>query len=186
MATNYVLIDFENVQPSNLDVLQHHPFQVLVFVGATQTKVPFDLAAAMQALGNSAQYVKIAGSGKNALGPVVFAVFPGIIGGNSLFAPGYQYVFDIGGDEDRSDISRSQIDLYFVWQLAKGKNWLILDPQIILDHENSTEFGTVEAEWGFMIAPKQGISAYVRPGAGLGADRPYDWNLEFAVKFVWR
>ena len=126
------------------------------------------------------------GSGKNALGPVIFAVFPGILGRGSLFAPGYQYVFDIGGDDDRSDISRSQIDLYFVWGLAKGKNWLILDPQIILDHENSIEFGTVEAEWGFMIAPKQGISAYLRPGAGIGADRPYDWNLEFAVKFVWR
>lgn len=67
MATNYVLIDFENVQPRNLEVLQHHPFKVLVFVGATQTKIPFDLAAAMQALGNSAQYVKISGSGKNAL-----------------------------------------------------------------------------------------------------------------------
>ena len=126
------------------------------------------------------------GSGKNALGPVVFAVFPGVLGRGSLFAPGYQYIFDIGGDDDRSDISRSQIDLYFVWGLAKGKNWLILDPQIILDHENSIEFGTVEAEWGFMIAPKQGISAYLRPGAGVGADRPYDWNLEFAIKFVWR
>ena len=126
------------------------------------------------------------GSGKNALGPVVFAVFPGILGGASLFAPGYQYVFDIGGDDNRSDISRSQIDLYFVWMLAKGRNWLILDPQIILDHENSKELGTVEAEWGFMIAPKQGISAYLRPGVGIGADRPYDWNLEFAVKFVWR
>ena len=67
MATNYVLIDFENVQPSNLAVLQHHSFKVLVFVGATQTKVPFDLAAAMQALGESVQYVKIAGTGKNAL-----------------------------------------------------------------------------------------------------------------------
>ena len=67
MATNYVLIDFENVQPSNLEVLQHHSFKVLVFVGATQTKVPFDLATAMQKLGDSAQYVKIEGSGKNAL-----------------------------------------------------------------------------------------------------------------------
>lgn len=67
MATNYVLIDFENVQPSNLEVLQHHSFKVLVFVGATQTKVAFELAAALQALGNSAQYVKISGSGKNAL-----------------------------------------------------------------------------------------------------------------------
>jgi hypothetical protein len=126
------------------------------------------------------------GSGKNALGPVVFAVFPGILGGKSLFAPGYQYVFDIGGDDNRSDISRSQIDLYFVWLLAKGRNWLIANPQIILDHENSVELGTVEAEWGFMIAPKQGISAYLRPGVGVGADRTYDWNLEFALKFVWR
>jgi hypothetical protein len=66
-VTNYVLIDFENIQPSNLKVLKKHPFKVLVFVGANQTKVPFDLATAMQELGDSAQYVKIAGSGKNAL-----------------------------------------------------------------------------------------------------------------------
>lgn len=67
MATNYVLIDFENVQPANLELLQCHLFKILVFVGATQTKVPLDLAAAMQALGESARYVKISGSGKNAL-----------------------------------------------------------------------------------------------------------------------
>jgi hypothetical protein len=67
LATNYVLIDFENVQPKNLEVLRQHPFKVLVFVGANQTKVPFDLAAAMQALGGSAEYIKIAGSGRNAL-----------------------------------------------------------------------------------------------------------------------
>jgi hypothetical protein len=67
LATNYVLIDFENIQPNNLEVLYHHPFKVLVFVGANQTKIPFELASAMQALGESAQYVKIAGNGKNAL-----------------------------------------------------------------------------------------------------------------------
>ena len=67
MATNYVLIDFENVQPKNLEILYHHSFKVLVFVGANQTKVPFDLASAMQALGESAQYIKISGNGKNAL-----------------------------------------------------------------------------------------------------------------------
>jgi hypothetical protein len=126
------------------------------------------------------------GSGKTSLGPVVFAVFPGILGGSSLFAPGYQYVFDIAGDDTRPDISRSQIDLYFVWLLAKGKNWLIVDPQIVLDHENDKELGTVEAEWGFMIAPSVGTSAYLRPGVGIGADRPYSWNLEVGLKFVWR
>lgn len=67
MTTNYVLIDFENVQPRNLDLLAKHPFKVFVFVGATQGKVPFDLAAAMQQLGSDARYIKIGGSGKNAL-----------------------------------------------------------------------------------------------------------------------
>jgi hypothetical protein len=123
-------------------------------------------------------------AGTTRLAPVVFAVFPGILGGKSLFAPGYQYVFDISGDGP--DVSRSQIDLYFVWLLAKGKNWLIVDPQIILDHENSSEAMTVEAEWGFMIVPKYGISGWMRPGAGVGSDKPYSWNFEAGIKFVWR
>lgn len=67
MAINYVLIDFENVQPRNLEVLKQHPFKVYVFVGANQAKVPFDLATAMQSLGDSAQYIKISDTGKNSL-----------------------------------------------------------------------------------------------------------------------
>ena len=62
-----MLIDFENVQPRNLEILASHPFKVFVFVGANQTKVPIDLADAMQKLGKEASYVKIAGSGRNAL-----------------------------------------------------------------------------------------------------------------------
>jgi diadenosine tetraphosphate (Ap4A) HIT family hydrolase len=67
LATNYVLIDFENVHPKNLELLTKHPFKVFVFVGASQTKVPFDLADSMQLLGNSAKYIKISGNGQNAL-----------------------------------------------------------------------------------------------------------------------
>jgi hypothetical protein len=61
------LIDFENVHPKNLELLTKHPFKVFVFVGASQAKVPFDLADSMQLLGNDAKYVKIAGNGQNAL-----------------------------------------------------------------------------------------------------------------------
>jgi len=67
VATNYVLIDFENVQPKNLELLTKHPFKVFVFVGASQVKVPFDLADSMQLLGNDARYIKISGNGQNAL-----------------------------------------------------------------------------------------------------------------------
>ncbi len=67
MATDYVLIDFENVHPKNLELLTKHPFKVFVFVGANQTKLPFDLADSMQLLGNDAKYIKISGNGQNAL-----------------------------------------------------------------------------------------------------------------------
>jgi hypothetical protein len=67
VATNFILIDFENVHPKNLELVTKHPFKVFVFVGANQSKVPFDLADSMQLLGNDAKYIKIAGNGQNAL-----------------------------------------------------------------------------------------------------------------------
>jgi hypothetical protein len=155
------------------------------FLSIAYSSKKFILAPGLEAFFNTASNDAL-GSGKDTLGPVVFAVFPGILGGRSLFAPGYQYVFDISGDDDRADISRSQIDLYFVWILASGKNWLLVDPQIILDHENDKEFVITDVEWGFMIVPKYGVSAYLRPGWGIGSDRPFGWNLEVGLKFIWR
>jgi hypothetical protein len=67
LSTNYVLIDFENVHPKNLGILKNHPFKIFVFVGANQTKVPFDLATAMQDFGQDAQYIKMSGNGQNSL-----------------------------------------------------------------------------------------------------------------------
>lgn len=67
MRTNYVLIDFENVQPKNLELLKGHGFKVIVFVGSKQVRISFDLACAMQSLGADAEYVKIEGCGPNAL-----------------------------------------------------------------------------------------------------------------------
>ena len=67
MKNNYILIDYENVQPKNLTILNGHPFKVFVFVGANQAKLPFELASALQALGGNAEYVKIGGNGSNAL-----------------------------------------------------------------------------------------------------------------------
>lgn len=67
MRTNYVLIDYENVQPEGLSVLDAEHFKVFVFVGASQTKVTFEAAAALQRMGSKAEYIKISGNGSNAL-----------------------------------------------------------------------------------------------------------------------
>jgi hypothetical protein len=62
-----VLIDLENVQPASLAGLDAEFFKVLIFVGASQTKIPFELASVAQGLGERAAYIKIAGNGTNAL-----------------------------------------------------------------------------------------------------------------------
>ena len=67
MRRNIVLIDFESVQPDSIDALNHDHFRVLLFCGANQTKVPFELAVTLQKLGARAEYVKISGTGPNAL-----------------------------------------------------------------------------------------------------------------------
>ncbi|HYD75076.1 PIN domain-containing protein [Ramlibacter sp.] len=67
MRPNVVLVDFESVQPASLGLLTPEHFRVMVFVGATQTKLSFELVAAVQQLGNRAEYIKISGIGRNAL-----------------------------------------------------------------------------------------------------------------------
>jgi hypothetical protein len=67
LKTNYLLLDYENIHPKNLSLLSGHPFKVLVFAGANQTKVPLELAAALQPLGKDAEYIPISGNGRNAL-----------------------------------------------------------------------------------------------------------------------
>lgn len=67
MRTNFVLIDFESVQPASLEPLGHDHFKLLVFVGASQAKVSFDIADSLQRLGSRAEYIKISGNGPNAL-----------------------------------------------------------------------------------------------------------------------
>ncbi len=67
MKTNYLLIDYENVQTASLSLLNGHPFKVLLFLGASQTKIPVELAKGIQALGSNAEYIQISGNGPNAL-----------------------------------------------------------------------------------------------------------------------
>lgn len=67
MQINYVLIDYENVQPSALSALDKEFFKVYVFIGANQAKVNFDVVEALQRLGSNGKYIKISGNGPNAL-----------------------------------------------------------------------------------------------------------------------
>ena len=62
-----MLIDYENVQPTAIEALEHEHFHVIVFVGASQAKVTYEVASVLQRMGERASYIKIAGNGSNAL-----------------------------------------------------------------------------------------------------------------------
>lgn len=63
----HLLIDYESVQPQSLGALAGVDVWATVFVGAHQHRLPFDLVASMQALGERGRYCKVATPGKNAL-----------------------------------------------------------------------------------------------------------------------
>jgi hypothetical protein len=67
MNKKYVLIDYENIQPADMQALDRDSIHVIVFVGANQTKVTYEAAVVLQRMGARASYIKIAGNGNNAL-----------------------------------------------------------------------------------------------------------------------
>jgi hypothetical protein len=116
LRINYVLIDYESVQPEALSVLHEEHFRLIVFVGATQAKVSFETAAALQRMGNRAEYIKIAGTGPNAL-DFHIAFYIGHALHRQRGSAGRQQP---GGEPDPADRARAA-ELAFRRELASGQ-----------------------------------------------------------------
>ena len=68
MTTNHILIDYENVNATNLDLLSQstHTFKVMIFIGPHQAKIPVELVMQINEL-KTARYIRVSKIGKNAL-----------------------------------------------------------------------------------------------------------------------
>ena len=53
MKINYVLIDYENVKATTIELLADERFRVTVFLGPHDTRLPLEMVVAMQRLGAS-------------------------------------------------------------------------------------------------------------------------------------
>lgn len=62
----YLYIDYENVQDVNVDVIKN-TVKVKIIVGSDQSKVPIDLVQKTQPFGNSVEWIRVSGKGRNAL-----------------------------------------------------------------------------------------------------------------------
>jgi len=62
-----LLVDYENVQNIDLSSIQKKNIEIKIFVGQVQNKIPFELVQSAQRFGQRVEWVKIEGSGSNAL-----------------------------------------------------------------------------------------------------------------------
>ncbi len=62
----YLYIDFENVQDVNVKYIKETT-KVKIIVGQDQKNIPFDLVSKTQKYGDSVEWIKVEGKGKNAL-----------------------------------------------------------------------------------------------------------------------
>jgi hypothetical protein len=124
------------------------------------------------------------GTGANSLAPFVFFAFFNPLGPKTLIVPGYQHTFSVDVDAGRDDVHWGLIDAFILKQSNSGRTWGYIDPQIVLDYEQSLEYMLLELQYGSMIG-SGGQSVYIMPSFGLGSDRPYDISLEAAWKIVW-
>lgn len=67
MTQEFILVDFENVQPNSLGALRPGDCHIRLFAGEHQKKVDIGLVQALQQFGKHAEYIQIVGNGKDAL-----------------------------------------------------------------------------------------------------------------------
>lgn len=67
MGKTILLVDYENIQNIDLSLIQEKDIEIKIFVGQSQNKLPFDLVQSTQRFGNAVEWIKIEGSGADAL-----------------------------------------------------------------------------------------------------------------------
>jgi len=114
----YVLIDFESIQPKDLSELNAEHYRVMVFVGVNQKNISVELSMALQPLGTRAEYLKIAGNGKNAL-DFHIAFYIGRIATQSPTARFYIISKDTGYDPLIKHLKEKKISVTRLLEISK-------------------------------------------------------------------
>ena len=62
-----LFVDYENIQKIDVDLIDKKTTEIVLFVGADQNRIPFNLVERAQSFGPNLRWQKIAGKGKNNL-----------------------------------------------------------------------------------------------------------------------
>lgn len=104
-----------------------------------------------------------------------------------IVAPAYVHSFGFAGNSSAPDINAGTVDIYLVYR-PKGKSWWLTgDLTAAMNYENTDQLPmNFELQYGCKLG-KMGsatVNGFLRPGIGIGDDRPYDWNLQAGISII--
>ena len=67
MPENFLLVDYENIQPTNLDAFKDRDWLIKVFLNSSQGNLAVGKVRALQIFGESVEYIQSDGGGPNAV-----------------------------------------------------------------------------------------------------------------------
>ena len=114
------------------------------------------------------------------------AIYARFLPGGAIFAPAIVHSFDVGGDDDRSGVSSTTADFYYVPKIANPKIFVTLDPAVTFDWENSREFASLAVTTGYRLGPMAGGTGqvFVKPTVFVGSERVANWGLQAGLQVL--
>jgi hypothetical protein len=121
-----------------------------------------------------------------------WVIAPGLTWANFLspeviVAPAYIHNFSFAGDGSRTDVNRGDFDLYVVYKPQAKTWWITSDTTVSHDFENAATPISWELNFGHLLTKLNNggaVNGYIRPGIGIGADRPYNFNIEVGISVI--
>lgn len=127
----------------------------------------------------------VMGTGKWVLAPGI--TWANFVSPNVIVAPAYVHNFSFVGENDRADVNRGDFDLYVVYKPKGERWWITSDLTVSYDFETDKIPASWELAFGRNLAVLESgaaVNGYIRPGIGLGEDRPHDYNIEVGLSIV--
>jgi len=104
-----------------------------------------------------------------------------------IVAPAYVHSLGFAGNERAADVNAGTVDLYVVYRPQGKLWWLTADLTASINYENTNQTPmSFELSYGRKLGKLGGstVNGFLRPGIGIGEDRPYDWSIQAGISII--
>lgn len=112
-------------------------------------------------------------------------IFEKTLPGGTIIAPTVAHSTSLWGRGD-TGVSFTRLNLYFVPYLGNPKLYATVDPALTLDWVEDSQYADIAVTLGYKFGRLAGgdTQMFIRPSAGIGARRSFNWGVEFGLQLL--